>query len=106
MTPAQAKELLPVLAAYAEGRVVQWRDCSNNVWRDFNGVDDDQSEPCLAQTTDLITLYEWRVKPSPRDWWLCPSCLHGYNYPEREHLGTFQCGRCSVNVVRVREVVA
>lgn len=54
MTREQAKELLPVLQAYAEGKTVQMKNFGGD-WMDC--------EFCLTGN-------EWRVKPEPRDFWL------------------------------------
>jgi len=53
MTPERAKELLPIIQAYAEGKTIQYRANINVGWRDAGGPrwDDD---------------FEYRIKPEPK----------------------------------------
>lgn len=58
MTPQQAKELLPIITAFAEGKTISWhsdidglKDLKDNVAFDF-----------------IVTKY--RIKPEPREWFL------------------------------------
>ena len=54
MTREQAKELLPIIQAYAEGKTLQYRvNNENNEWKDINN-------PAF---NDLSS--EYRIKPEP-----------------------------------------
>lgn len=57
MTREQAKELLPVIQAYAEGKEVQFLDAYDKSWCD-----------CSEAGFNVQT--KWRVKPEPREFWL------------------------------------
>ncbi len=54
MTRERAKELLPIIQAYAEGKQVQ--TLIGNSW-------DDISDP------DFYAHTKYRIKPEPREWW-------------------------------------
>ena len=54
MTREEAKELLPVIQAFAEGKVIQCRSSITNEWRDFD-------EPAFNGVTD-----NYRIKPEPK----------------------------------------
>lgn len=60
MTREQAKELLPIITAFAEGKNIQWLLPDDTFWRDIE--DDDIQEP--------MENYKWRIKPEPREFWL------------------------------------
>ena len=64
MTRDRAKELLPVIQAYAEGKEIQYRKDDSDSWRDV-GVGK------LGGLMDINVEFEcqWRVKPEPRVWW-------------------------------------
>jgi len=50
MTPEQAKKLLPVIQAFAEGKKVQWRPSARSLWSTVN-------------TPSFHPDHEWRVEP-------------------------------------------
>jgi len=55
MTPEKARELLPIIQAYAEGEPIQECDAGLNNWRDC--IDEPEFEnECL----------EFRIKPEPK----------------------------------------
>jgi len=59
MTPERAKELLPIIQAYAEGKQIQWKDTDDNVaFKDVN--------------EDVIWFddYDYRVKPEKKVVWM------------------------------------
>lgn len=56
MTRDAARQLLHVIKAYCEGKVIQYR-FHNGEWEDFN-------DPSFDREPDL-----YRVKPEPREWW-------------------------------------
>ena len=54
MTREEAKELLPIIQAFAEGKVIQFKSSITNEWRDFN-------EPAFNGLPD-----NYRIKPEPK----------------------------------------
>lgn len=58
MNRDEAKQLLPIIQAYAEGKEVQYRD-----FGDWNDYDDD----CEPDFTDKPAHY--RIKPEPVECW-------------------------------------
>ena len=54
MTREEAKELLPIIQAFAEGKVIQCRSIISNEWRDFD-------EPAFNGLPD-----NYRIKPKPK----------------------------------------
>lgn len=57
MTRKEAKNILPIVTAYAEGKTIQIRDCDNIGWRDV--TDDIVSGYLIMKPND------YRVKPEP-----------------------------------------
>lgn len=55
MNRNKAKELLPIIKAFAEGKVIQIKD--NNVWKDV-----DNNHNCVF----LPDYYEYRIKPDSK----------------------------------------
>ena len=55
MTRDEVKNLLPILQAFAEGRVIQYRD--NGVWKDITTEDGFFTENALVNVND------YRIKP-------------------------------------------
>lgn len=54
MTREEAKELLPIIKAFAEGKVIQCKNCITNEWRDFG-------EPAFNGLPD-----NYRIKPESK----------------------------------------
>lgn len=88
MSPEQAKELLPIIQAFSEGRAVQYRWPMNGPWTD-------------ADKLVLDGNAQWRIKPQPAEWWLCYPCskvlLLG-------HVKGENCVVCGLPLRHVREV--
>lgn len=63
MTKEKAKELLPIIQAFADGRTLQWKENESlhPNWINVTGNN------CNFD----VSLYEWRIKPEPREFWLC-----------------------------------
>jgi hypothetical protein len=97
VTPAQARDLVPVLTAYSEGKVVQYR-CGAQ-WHDFKGDDHDSDEPYLFGCHAV----EWRIKPQPREWWFCPVC--GSISVDKHVFHRTHVSHTVEEVVHVREVL-
>ncbi len=57
MNPERAKELLPVIRAFADGQDIQARSFGSKNWGDMNC-------PVWAAGN------EYRIKPKPREFWL------------------------------------
>jgi hypothetical protein len=111
VTPQQAKELVPVLTAYAEGKVVQFRvpEAVSPLWHEWTDYSSEQTHLHM----DFCNLYaEWRIKPSPREWFVgVPSWdrhtilkwaatpAHAHILMQRDHAKT------TYDVVHVREVL-
>lgn len=63
MTPQRAKELAPIIAAYGEGKTIQYRQDSRFQWNDYPN-DNPHSSPTFTASG------EYRIKPEPtwRPW--------------------------------------
>ena len=100
MTPERAKELLPIIEAYANGAKIQSRS-DDEEWRD-------DSYPLFNSTS-----YEFRIKPEPREFWVCWDGVKNVGLlTERPDACVYPCdtfGMGSVshwdNVIKVREVI-
>jgi hypothetical protein len=100
MTQDQAKELLPVFNAYAEGKTVQWASQPADDWADYRDNRCEQQQPCIF----LNPRFRWRVKPEPREWYRCESC-HKALSGARNTMDGVLCYECGCKVVHVREVL-
>jgi hypothetical protein len=67
MTRERAKELLPVIQAWADGKNIQLRGSIHSPWSDT-------SEPYWQEE------YHYRIKPEPREWW----SFEGRIYTEKQ----------------------
>lgn len=106
MTPEQARELRPVFEAYCEGRAVQWRYVTRGgkpcgfSWMAF-GENVDLPLCCMVNE-DGDETYEWRVKPEPREWWLCTNCGRAWSAGGSKNIH-FGCSK--PDPITVREVL-
>ena len=57
MTREEVKDLLPILQAFAEGRVIQYRD--NGVWKDIT------TEEGFYTDNAFVNVNDYRIKPEP-----------------------------------------
>ena len=57
MNRQEAKQLLPILQAFAEGRVIQYRD--NGVWKDIT------TEEGFYTDNAFVNVNDYRIKPEP-----------------------------------------
>ena len=48
------KKMLPIMQAYADGKVIQWEDGYG--WHDINNIIDGA----------MLDMYPWRIKPEPK----------------------------------------
>lgn len=72
MNRERAKELLPVIQAFAEGGKIQFRIA--------NGIDEpwgDMPEDDRMSITFPCEDYEYRIKPEPREFWIIEGTLKG-----------------------------
>lgn len=60
MTRDQAKTLMPVIQAWAEGKTVQQR---------YHRITEDKWIDAALCNLDNEAI-EWRIKPEPREWWI------------------------------------
>lgn len=60
MTREEAKTLLPVITAFAAGKDIQFYDTIRSAWH----------TALVINGTGL----QWRVKPEPREAWVCFNC--------------------------------
>ncbi len=63
MNKERAKELLPVMEAFANGETIQWKTDFVDESEPDELNDDDDFDPTLS--------LEYRIKPKPREWLLC-----------------------------------
>ena len=66
MNRERAKELLPIIQAFAEGKTIQWSNDGNN-WIDC------EEHEIFAND------YKFRIKPEPFECWVC---VNSDEYPE------------------------
>ncbi len=57
MTPQQAKELLPIIAAFSEGKEIQCEGMSCGKW-------------VTPLEPNFSPELKWRIKPEPREFWV------------------------------------
>jgi hypothetical protein len=66
----QAKALLPIITAYAEGKTIQFLSIASNNWETSAGYS-------FAESVD-----RYRIKPEPKEWWIAIDCDgEEYTYP-------------------------
>ena len=68
MDRERAKELAPIIAAYGEGKMVQFRLPNSPIseYREWMTVDSFTFE------VDGSEICQYRIKPEPREYWLLP----------------------------------
>lgn len=93
MTRERAKELLPVIKAFAEGKIIQILG-NNGQWFDLKDF------PGLNATFDSENC-EFRLKPEPREFWLrmctCPEHCVAIPFGKKP---IESCCFCSIHHVR------
>ena len=82
MNRERAKELLPIIRAFAEGKDIQSRLYVDKGWADI-------SEPSFP---DYL---QYRIKPEPREFWLDPDDNEIWTQSAQPHAGA----------IKVREVL-
>lgn len=92
MTRERAKDLLPVIQAYADGKDIQFR-YNDGLWVDH------QSE----FNPDPSPIVQYRVKPEPREFWIGWCHEHGPHRRVWDQPPPRLCNDCVI--IHVREVV-
>lgn len=90
MTQEQAKQLLPIIQAFAEGKQIQYKVIDDQ-WRD------------LHDTRFELNVTDYRIKPEPREFWieiLENSVLYKANAKSPHHK-TYE----NSEVIHVREIL-
>ena len=83
MNRERAKQLLPMIQAFADGKEIQGRSVNFPEWGS------------VASQTTFFDSFEYRIKPEPREWWI--------DLPER--LVYEQANPPYPNAIKVREVI-
>jgi len=91
MTRERAKELLPIITAFAEGKDVQYRTHRNDVWSP-------------ATSPNFAEHLEWRVKPEPREFWVNVYSTGDYCAHDSAESAT-KARTTGGETIRVREVI-
>ncbi len=93
MTKEQAKQLLPVIQAWADGKAIQYRpthgmagNVADKWFEPMEGYN-----PCFDSRTA-----EWRVKPEPRRWWVGWCNVHGNIRRVYDYKPDKQCDECQI----------
>ena len=102
MTPERAKELLPVIEAFANGETVQFYDGETVQFYDGDEWCDVGKEGLDAETLGDDGL-KYRIKPKPREFWMnlySDGCVIAYGTKEaaEQHRGD------RAVIIKVREV--
>ena len=63
MNRERAKQLLPIIQAFADGKEIEVYYCAEKGWRNI----DENDYACL-----WIDAYDYRIKPEPREWMVSP----------------------------------
>ena len=90
MNRERAKELLPIIQAFAEGKTVQHRSGENLQWITVDEV----------ASFDMFEL-DWRIKPEPREFWIIEDGDHTLKATHSYGAATNYCGE----IIKVREVI-
>ncbi len=93
MTRAQTKALMPVLVAWGEGREVQNRYRNHTEW----------STEMIPDPNFEAEGFEWRVKPTPREFWVVVDKYGTIHGASSCSAGTNVYAGC--DIIHVREVV-
>lgn len=94
MTQEEARKLLPVIQAFAEGKKVQWTYKGQQQW---------SFTKCPKFSPDL----EWRIKPEPFEAWVNvypkSACSADCMHPTKEK-ADLSAGAERLRCIKVREV--
>jgi len=90
MDRKRAKELLPIIQAFADGKDVEFSNRDGD-WESFVVGED---------SFNLSFDNKWRIKPEPREWWLNTRTAEAY--VTKECAEKFALGE---KIVHLREVI-
>jgi hypothetical protein len=91
MNREQAKRMVPIVTAIAEGKTVQFR-WDDGQWRDI--------DPHSSNTHYNCEPERWRLKPAPQEWWICVRCKRAF---ESRNALLAECGCIGIHVREVLE---
>lgn len=95
MNREQAKLLAPVIAAFGEGRDIQY-SMSGGIWITYTG---NTHDPIITSFG-----YNWRIKPEPREWWVNiypnDAMIH-----ENKESADISANLSRIECIRVREII-
>jgi hypothetical protein len=94
---ARAKEMLPIIQAFADGRAIQWRASLYDPWITID---------CLSDIS-LTNVSEYRIKPEPskpREWWINEYASRMEAYDSRGWADIY-AGPDRIRCIHVREVL-
>lgn len=99
MTRERAKVLLPIIQAWAEGKIIQWRfpQSPNPKNREWDTI--------TFEPTFDTTAAEYRVKPEPREFWIGMCGKHGVRCAPLCALDSPSACCGDGEIIHVREVV-
>ena len=99
MNRERAAELLPIITAFAEGKSIEGRPCPNSEWGPVT-------------TSHFLDGWEFRIKPEPREFWVCFDGLSNLNDGDDGMRRAHIIDNCSVDCVdhwdhyiKVREIL-
>jgi hypothetical protein len=98
MDRERAKELLPIIQAFAEGKAIQWRWRTHTPWLPVL---------CLGDLFDTEG-FEYRIKPEPskpREWWINEYKRGETFCYENRELADKCAGLGRIRCIHVREVL-
>lgn len=102
MTRERAKELLPVLQAWAEGKEVQVTLAGTEEWNNYG-----QPSPLIDPNFENPK-WKWRVKPEAREWWVAFYSLGRRDWYKTEQdckADAFSCEPYPEEIIHVKEVL-
>ena len=90
MTRQETLEKLPLITAYANGKIIQYRFSPGCIWEDIG-------HPTWTEPAD-----HYRIKPEPREWTLYkPSATDNVSFKINDAHTSFPVGQ----MIRVREIL-
>jgi len=87
MNRERARELLPIIQAFAEGKALQFRAPGESWWRD-------EHDPVWSVGG------QYRIKPEPREFWVAP-----FNFGNKEQYRQVEDPVNWAGSIKVREVI-
>jgi len=91
MNREEVRELLPIMQAFAEGKNIQYFSFEK-IWTD-------------VVTPSFVSSSKWRVKPEPREFYLCNRCTSGTWIAHETYDEAAETTRENATIIKVREVI-